>query len=116
MAIVGWAMYYFILGPRKATIQPLSELRLVPLTSGEGLCVNPSWSPDGAWIAYASDEAGSLDIWKKPTEGGEAVRLTKSLHNESQPAWSPDGRKIAFFSEKDKGGIFLILRKFFATF
>jgi serine/threonine protein kinase len=108
VAIVVGAMYYFILGPRKAPIQPLSELRLVPLTSGEGLFVNPSWSPDGAWIAYASDEAGSLDIWKKPTEGGEAVRLTTSLHNESQPAWSPDGRKIAFFSEKDKGGIFLI--------
>ncbi len=108
VAIIMGAMYYFILGTRKRSIQPLSELRLVPLTSEEGLSVNPSWSPDGSWITYASDEKGSLDIWKRPVEGGEAVQLTTGPENESHPAWSSDGDKIAFFSDKDGGGIFLI--------
>jgi serine/threonine protein kinase len=91
------ALYLFIFNPKRAPIRPLTELNLFSFTSGEGLSVFPSWNPDGTWIAYASDEAGSLDIWKKPIDGGD-----------SQPAWSPDGRQIAFYSDKEGGGIFLV--------
>jgi len=102
------ASYFLILKPTLAPTQPLSQLRLVPVTGGAGAAFNPSWSSDGTWIAYASDEAGNMDIWKKPVDGGEAVQLTSSSYNESQPAWSPDGRMIAFSSDRDGGGIFLI--------
>lgn len=102
------AIYLTFLRPTGSSLPALTELKLTPFTSGSGLSVFPSWSPDGEWIVYASDEAGSLDIWKRPLRGGEAVQLTTSPHNESQPDWSPDGRTIAFSSDQEGGGIFLI--------
>jgi serine/threonine protein kinase len=107
--LIAVILYFLILKPQNAPIQSLSDLRLIPLISGNETTLFPSWSPDGIWIAYTSDEAGNLDVWKKPIEGGKAVQLTTGLHNESQPSWAPDGRKIAFISDKEGGGgIFLI--------
>ncbi len=81
---------------------------LAQLTGAEGLAIHPAWSPDGAWIAYASDRGGSMDLWKAPTDGGEDIRLTDTPDSETEPAWSPDGRTLAFVVESDQGGIFLM--------
>ena len=81
---------------------------LAQLTGAEGLAMHPTWSPDGVWIAYASDRGGSMDLWKKPTSGGEDVRLTDTPDSETEPAWSPDGRTLAFVIESELGGIYLM--------
>ncbi len=62
----------------------------------------PSWSPDGARVAFLSDQSGEEEIWVAPqdgaakpqqlTHGGKAMRYA--------PEWSPDGKRIAF-SDKD---------------
>lgn len=58
---------------------------------------NPSFSPDGKWIAYVSDEGGSPDIWIKDIEGNYRARLTNNIGSpDSVPKWSPDGSKIVF--------------------
>lgn len=58
---------------------------------------NPSFSPDGKWIAYVSDEGGSPDIWLRDIEGNYRVRLTNNIGRfDSIPRWSPDGSKIVF--------------------
>ena len=93
-------------GEEETAAQP--ELVFTQITGGGGLAAFPGWSPDGRWIVYASDEAGNMDIWKKPSEGGQAVQLTSTPDNDIQPAWSPDGRSIAFASDRDGGGIYLI--------
>ncbi len=41
------------------------------------------------------------DIWKSPTDGGTAVRLTFSDGQENFPKFSPDGKLIAFSAEYD---------------
>jgi Tol biopolymer transport system component len=51
---------------------------------------SPSWSPDGAWIAYAGD--GGLS---EVRSDGRARRLLLRSPV-SSPAWSPDGGRIAF--------------------
>ena len=102
------AAYFYLLRPKLSSTPPFSQLSLKPVTGGSGSAFSPSWSPDGSWIVYASDDAGSMDIWKKPAEGGEAIQLTTSPYDESHPAWSPDGRMIAFSSDRGGGGIFLI--------
>ncbi|MGB2906357.1 MAG: protein kinase [Candidatus Aminicenantaceae bacterium] len=87
------------------TRPPLAPMNLRPFTSGNGLALSPSWSPDGEWITFASDRSGSMDIWKRPVGGGELQQLTFSPGDERQPDWSPDGRSIAFATDQ---GIYLV--------
>ena len=72
----------------------------------------PSWSPVGTRIAYASDQDGDNDIWVMNADGTGHRNLTtgnitvdgRSLADskEEQPAWSPDGTRIVYVS--DRGG------------
>jgi serine/threonine protein kinase len=89
-------------------VQTSSSIHLIKFTNEIGLEDFPCWSPDGKWLAYASDEDGNMDIWKRPISGGKAIKLTSSPFSETQPAWSPDGRMIAYWSEENGGGIYII--------
>ena len=80
------------------------------LTTGSDLNMEPTVSPDGEWVAYASDRSGegNLDIWMQRLSGGEAVRLTRDAADEREPAFSADGSRIAFRSEREGGGIYVM--------
>jgi dipeptidyl aminopeptidase/acylaminoacyl peptidase len=52
----------------------------------------PSWSPDGAKLAFAS----SGDIWVINADGTNEHRVTVTATADIDPAWSPDGSKIVF--------------------
>jgi Tol biopolymer transport system component/DNA-binding winged helix-turn-helix (wHTH) protein len=91
---------------RSSTTQPPPRT-LVRLTFDAGLQSEPSWSPDGRWIAYSSDRNGDFDIWVKPVAGGDPVQVTKSPAHDWQPDWSPDGSQIVFRSERNGGGLFV---------
>jgi Tol biopolymer transport system component len=73
---------------------------LVQLTRGRHFDDNPSWSPDGSRIAFASDRSGNWDIWIENLKTGALSRLTMSSATDWEPAWSPDGREIAFASNR----------------
>jgi len=83
-------------------------LPLARITFDSGLQSDPTFSPDGRFVAYSSDKAGNFDIWVQPVAGGDAVQVTKSTAHETQPAWSPDGSSIVFRSERDGGGLYII--------
>jgi eukaryotic-like serine/threonine-protein kinase len=51
------------------------------------------WSPDGAWLAYVSDESGRPDIYAS-RRGGDRVRV--SFGGGTRPRWSRDGRSLFF--------------------
>ena len=82
--------------------------RLTRLTFEAGLQTDPTFSPDGRFVAYASTTSGNFDIWVQPLTGGAAMRLTDHAAHDTQPSWSPDGRTILFRSDRDGGGIFAI--------
>jgi Tol biopolymer transport system component len=68
----------------------------VNLTQGAG-GTDPAWSPDGKRIAFASDRAGSYDIYTMSADDGRDVRrLTVDDTAEADPSWSPDGSRIAY--------------------
>jgi Tol biopolymer transport system component len=70
------------------------------ITAGHGDDREPSISPDGTTIAFASDRAfkGSYDIWTVNLRNGALKQITKSSDDEFEPTWSPDGASIAFVS------------------
>jgi TolB protein len=73
-----------------------------PLTEGQsGFLSAPSWSPDGAQLAFAADREGVTDIWLMDLEGDNQVNLTQDEAKDHSPAWSPDGDWIAFASLRD---------------
>jgi Tol biopolymer transport system component/DNA-binding winged helix-turn-helix (wHTH) protein len=80
---------------------------LTRITFDEGLQNEPTWSPDGRYIAYSSDRGGKFDIWVQQVSGGGPVQITKGPGHNWQPDWSPDGKYIAYRSEGG-GGLFLI--------
>jgi tricorn protease len=58
----------------------------------------PSWSPDGQWIAYFSDETGEYELYITQSDGkGEARQLTSDGKVfRLDPTWSPDSKHITF--------------------
>lgn len=74
------------------------------VTSAETLDRDPSLSPDGSLLAWASDRTGRLEIYMKPvaTDGRE-VQVTRDGFMNVQPAWSPDGKYLAYHSRVAKG-------------
>lgn len=58
----------------------------------------PTWSPDGAWIYYASMADGAFSIYRVATAGGAPERLTIAAPGEedARPFVSADGRFLVY--------------------
>jgi Tol biopolymer transport system component len=56
-----------------------------------------SFSPDGKWMAYTSNESGEAEVYVQayPPTGG---RWQISSSGGAEPRWSPDGRQLFFRS------------------
>jgi dipeptidyl aminopeptidase/acylaminoacyl peptidase len=63
------------------------------LVRSDGL--GPRISPDGRWLAYASDESGGLQVYVTPLDGPQA-RYQVSTDGGFSPLWSPDGRRLMY--------------------
>jgi len=70
--------------------------RLVPLLDSAGSAADPSFSPDGGRVVFASDRDGDWDLWIALIAGGDPVRITDTSAAETGPVFSPDGTAIAF--------------------
>jgi len=71
-----------------------------PLIATAANEANPSFSPDGRWLAYSSDESGSTEVYVRafPGPGGRS-RVSQS--GGDFPRWSHDGRRIFFMKNDD---------------
>ena len=76
-------------------------------------CINPAWSPDGQWLAFAtvpnpstwahstSSRPPSADLWMADLNGNTRISLTSGQAVNLMPAWGP-GNRLFFVS--DRGG------------
>lgn len=93
-------------GPGNA--EAVTVVNTTQITSGVGLDLHPSLSPDGNSVAYSSDRGSGYEIFVRPlTAGGRELQLTSDGTQNFEPAWSPDGRLIAFHSKK-RGGVWVV--------
>jgi len=69
-----------------------------------GYHVEPTWSPDGKWIAYRSIRDENHEIYIVKPDGTSETNLTNHPATDLEPDWSPDGEWIVFGS--DRSGAF----------
>ena len=62
---------------------------------------DPSFSPDGKWIAFTSEKDANVEIYSMNIDTRQIIRLTDHPDRDHQPDWSPDGESIAFVSYRD---------------
>ncbi len=56
---------------------------------------SPSLSPDGRWVAYASDESGQYEVYVRPFPGPGDPSLV-SVNGGFNPKWAPNGRELFY--------------------
>jgi Tol biopolymer transport system component len=56
------------------------------LNPGE-LASAPAWSPDGAFIVFATRRDGFLDLYQLRLDGLQLTRLTQNTSDDYDPDW-----------------------------
>jgi Tol biopolymer transport system component len=56
----------------------------------------PEISPDGRWMAYVSNESGTLEVYVRPFPEVEKWKEKVSTNGGDLPLWSPDGRELFY--------------------
>src|SRR5262245_33785790 len=74
----------------------------VEVTNDPAMDGSPVWSPDGNYLYFVSDRAGSMNLWRVPIEEttgkvlGSPEAITTPSPYVSQVSFSRDGRRLAY--------------------
>lgn len=74
-----------------------SYYRSTPLTTLEGTIRDPSFSPDGQYIAFSYQDrmGGDWDLYVESLVDGRLYQITDDMTDELKPTWSPRGNQLA---------------------
>lgn len=53
-----------------------------------------SFSPDGRWVLYSSNQSARTEVWVRPFPGGAPVQVSSDGGHD--PVWSRDGKEIFY--------------------
>jgi serine/threonine-protein kinase len=110
LTVVGQQLYQSVMTPDERTLVvrstssngrdiwtvPLDSIRsLRPLLTSRADEVGFSLSPDGKWMAYASDESGRMEVYVRAFPGMGA-RYLVSQEGGVEPVWSRQGHEIFY--------------------
>jgi Tol biopolymer transport system component len=55
---------------------------------------SPKFSPNGAWLAFSTNESGQPEVWAMAYPTGERIRI--STNGGTDPLWRHDGRQLYY--------------------
>jgi Tol biopolymer transport system component len=64
----------------------------------------PTWSPDGRFVYFCSNRSGRFEVWRVPSEGGDAEPVTHT--GGWAPRVSPDGRTLYYLRQESGSPLF----------
>ena len=82
---------------RNISVLRLSDRKAQPFLGTPFNEGNGTFSPDGRWLAYVSDESGRPEIYVQPYPGPGGKRLI-STEGGTEPAWNRNGRELFYRS------------------
>jgi len=99
-------------GAKRIVFEARGELFNVPVkegfadnmtTSSGAFDHNPTWSPNGDYVAYWSDASGEYEIYIQTMREAKAPKKISSRNKGYgyKLHWSPDSNKLAFIDEKN---------------
>ncbi len=73
------------------------------LTAWEHTNTRPTWSPDGATVAFFSNhtDINRVDLYVMPVAGTPTLVATDVVMNDDGPAWTPDGRHLVYVKKDE---------------
>jgi serine/threonine protein kinase len=94
--------YESISAPADISILPLDgDKQPIPFLHTEFDEGNGRFSPDGRWIAYASNESGRFEVYVRAVDG-PGGKWQVSISGGDAPCWRKDGLEIYYFSSDNK--------------
>ena len=87
------------LGQPDIWILPVGEgAKATPLRNSGSSEWGATFSPDGRWIAYASDESGRFEVYLEPAPGHDGARHRVSSAGGEEPRWPRKGGELFYRS------------------
>jgi tricorn protease len=87
-------------------VEAHGEIFIVPATQGVGeqrrvtnsawRDKTPSWSPNGKYIAYVSDQSREEEIWVYDVAAGTSRKMSTSESEKTGLVWSPNGNSLIY--------------------
>ena len=82
---------------------PVEEGDLKQITDGAARERSVSYSPDGKWLAYISDQSGREEMFVVPVDGSAPAQQVTDIDALKQGYnWSPDSKEMVFTASDDK--------------
>jgi len=79
-------------------VRAVGDTTPVALAASAFTELEPALSPDGRWLAYASNESGFNEIYVRPFPDAGSARWQVSNGGGDEPRWSADGRELYFIA------------------
>ncbi|MDE8652264.1 Atxe2 family lasso peptide isopeptidase [Novosphingobium album (ex Liu et al. 2023)] len=73
---------------------------LAGFPSGGAVALTPRWSPDGSWLAFLMQEAGTIRLFVTRCSGGMLFPVSGHGANVTDFAWSADGSAITYADDE----------------
>jgi serine/threonine-protein kinase len=83
-------------GERSIRLLDLARLSASDFLATPALEHMAVFSPDGKWIAYASNESGRMEVYVRAYPPAQGVSRRVSLGGGDGPVWAPDGRTLYY--------------------